>query len=126
MHRLGVHVHVVGRMFLIAFFSSRHSLFSMRKQPTERTAKGYACAATPILSQRSSLDHFANPSLVSPRNDDETSGTWWRQCGLFSQAIISERLEQAGQSKLACVSSLLLANFPTRLIGSLKRLIFAI
>lgn len=79
MHRLGVHVHVVGRMFLIAFFSSRHSLFSMRKQPTERTAKDYACAATNILSQRSSLDHFANPSLVSPRNDDETSGTWWRR-----------------------------------------------
>ena len=66
-------------MFPIAFFSSRHSLSSMRKQPTERTAKDYECAATPILSQRSSLDHFANPSLVSPRNYDETSGTWWRR-----------------------------------------------
>lgn len=33
------------------------------------------------------------------------------KCGLFSQAIISERLEQARQPKLACVPSLLLVNF---------------
>ena len=111
MHRLGVHVHVVGRMFLIAFFSSRHSLSSMRKQPTERTAKGNA-SLTHVLRllfcRRDRLWITSRTHHLFPREMTTKPVVHGGigKCGLFSQAIISERLVRAKQCKLACVSFL--------------------